>query len=83
MEGVIWLILEGEFRERNQKVFENGKQVFSCWGQNNKGICVVKKSKQNEWKQRLNVLETQITYWIQPNNSTNKTIEIIQLFYDV
>ena len=62
---------------------ENGKQVFSCWGQNNKGICVVKKSKQNEWKQRLNVLETQIIYWIQPNNATNKTIEIIQLFYDI
>ena len=62
---------------------ENSKQVFSCWGQNNKGICVVKKSKQDEWKQRLTVLETQITYWIQPNNATNKTIEIIQLFYDV
>ena len=62
---------------------ENGKQVFSCWGKNNKGVCVVKKSKQDEWKQRLNVLETQITYWIQPNHGTNKTIEIIQLFYDV
>jgi len=31
----------------------------------------------------LNALETQITYWIQPNHATNKTIEIIQLFYDV
>lgn len=60
---------------------QSGNNITSCWGLNQSGICVVKKSKKNEWLQRLNILEEQINYWI--NNKTNKTIEIIQLFYDV
>jgi len=59
------------------------KNISSCWGHDGKGICVIKKSKQNEWTQRLTALEEQIKYWINPANRTNKTIEIIQLFYDV
>jgi hypothetical protein len=42
----------------------------------------VKKSKQKEWLERLNTLEDQIKYWTDPENMTDKTIEIIQLFYD-
>ena len=60
---------------------ENEIVIKSCWGINNKGICVIKKSK--EWSQRLNTLKEQIIYWINPNNITTKTIEIIQLFYDM
>jgi hypothetical protein len=62
---------------------KDGKIISSCWGQNNKGICVVKKSKNDEWTKRLSVLEQHINYWITPENNTNKTIETIQLFYDV
>ena len=62
---------------------KNGTNVSSCWGPDKKGICVVKKSKKSEWIQRLNTLEEQINYWINPTNMTNKTIETIQLFYDV
>jgi len=62
---------------------KDGKTISSCWGNNNKGICVVKKSKMNEWIERLNVLKQQIEYWINTTNTTDKTIEIIQLFYDV
>ena len=61
---------------------QNGTNITSCWGQDKKGICVVKKSKKDEWNQRLNALEEQINYWIKPENITNKTIETIQLFYD-
>jgi hypothetical protein len=61
---------------------KNGTNVTSCWGPDKNGICVVKKSKINEWSERLNALEEQITYWINPENETNKTIETIQLFYD-
>jgi hypothetical protein len=57
--------------------------ITSCWGNDKRGICSVKKSKQKEWKERLQTLASQITYWINPDNSTNKTIEIIQLFYDI
>ena len=61
----------------------NNVYITSCCSQNNKGICVVKKSKEKEWNERLKSLENQINYWINPDNKTNKTIETIQLFYDV
>jgi hypothetical protein len=61
----------------------NGTNVTSCWGQNKNGLCVIKKSKKNEWTERLNTLEEQISYWVNPENKTSKTVEIIQLFYDV
>ena len=61
---------------------KDGINITSCWGTNNKGICVIKKSKKDEWNKRLNILEDNINYWINPLNITNKTIEIIQLFYD-
>jgi hypothetical protein len=57
--------------------------VSSCWGNNKNGICVVKKTKQKEWTERLIALENQINYWNNSANITDKTIEIIQLFYDV
>jgi hypothetical protein len=62
---------------------KNGTNVTSCWGIDKRGMCVVKKSKISEWTERLNVLEEHINYWINPQNITNKTIETIQLFYDV
>jgi hypothetical protein len=62
---------------------KNEINITSCWGINKNGICVVKKSKINEWKQRLNTLEEQIKYWSNPENKTNKTVEIIQLFNNV
>ena len=62
---------------------KDGTNITSCWGQNKKGICVVKKSKKDEWTQRLNTLEEHINYWLNPENTTNKTIETIQLFYNV
>ena len=60
----------------------NDVNITSCWGQNNKGICVVKKSKEKEWTERLQSLENQINYWINIDNKTDKTVEIIQLYYD-
>ena len=62
---------------------KNGKTVSSCWGNDKKGLCVIKKSKKDEWNNRLKILEEQINYWINPVNTINKTIETIQLFYDI
>jgi hypothetical protein len=62
---------------------KNDLTITSCWGLNKQGICVIKKSKRDEWEQRLNVLDEQINYWLNPENTTNKTIEVVQLFYDV
>jgi len=62
---------------------KNGTNITSCWELDKKGICVVKKTKKDEWVQRLQVLEEHINYWINPLNITDKTIETIQLFYDM
>ena len=58
------------------------KTITSCWSLNKNGICSVKKSKQKEWNDRLNALKLQVEYWLEPNNTTDKILEIIQLFYD-
>ena len=57
-------------------------KVTSCWGNNKKGICSVKKTKIKEWASRLESLKNQVEYWSQDENKTDKTLEIIQLFYD-
>lgn len=56
--------------------------ITSCWGVNKLGICTIKQTKQKEWNTRLNALTEQITYWTTPENITEKTVEIVQLFYD-
>lgn len=43
-------------------------------------IIIFKKSKIKEWKDKFLNLKSQIDYWL--INKTNKTIEIIQLYYD-
>ena len=35
--------------------------------------------KEKEWEERINTLKEEIQYWI--DNETEKTIEIIELFY--
>jgi hypothetical protein len=59
---------------------KDGTNISSCWGHNKNGICAVKKK--DEWIQRLNTLGEQIKYWVNPSNTTTKTIETIQLYYD-
>ena len=41
----------------------------------------ITKTKQKEWEERIETLKQQIQYWI--DNPTEKTIEIIELFYQV
>jgi hypothetical protein len=55
------------------------KHITSCW--NTKGLCVVKKYKRKEWQERLDTLKVTIDYWLE--NMTNKTVEVIQLYYDL
>lgn len=54
--------------------------IKSCWRANQNGIFIITKDNNKEWNNRLDVLKNQIEYW--SNNNTNKTIEIIHLFYD-
>ena len=61
---------------------DNNKKITSCWSVNGHGICDVKKTKKSEWNERLNILKDTVNYWINEENKTNKTIEVIELFYD-
>ena len=58
---------------------QSGILVKSCWKLNKLGVMQITKTKQKEWEQRIETLKQQIQYWI--DNTTEKTIEIIELFY--
>ena len=59
-------------------------KINSCWGiTKNTGLCSIKQSKKKEWNERLNSLASQIEYWTNPENQTDKTVEFISLFYDI
>ncbi len=55
----------------------DGIKIESCWKINHLGIMTVKN--ESEWNKRIKILIEQINYWI--NNPSEKTIEIVQLFY--
>ena len=57
-------------------------KITSCWGNNKNGICCIKKTKEKEWKTRLEALKNQVEYWSSPENKTSKTLEVISLFYN-
>lgn len=63
------------------KYTNNEKTIGSCWGLNSKGFCSIKKNKETEWNNRLEILKTQIEYWSNPENKTSKLIETVHLFY--
>ena len=56
---------------------ENGILIKSCWKLNKLGVMTI--SKKEEWNYRIECLKEQINYWI--NNPTEKTVEIVELFY--
>ena len=61
-------------------VNKDGKKITSCWKANKQGIMTVPKNKVDEWNNRITDLNNQIQYWI--DNTTDKTVEIIELYYD-
>jgi hypothetical protein len=58
---------------------KDNELVKSCWKLNKDGIMQIRKSKILEWEERIECLKKQIVYWIK--HPTEKTIEIIELFY--
>ena len=58
-----------------------GEKMSSSWGITSKtGIIKIKNKK--EWVERLSSLKNQIEYWINPENKTDKLVEVVQLYYD-
>ena len=60
-------------------VDQEGILIKSCWKLNKLGVMKIMKTKEKEWKERIDTLKQQIQYWVE--NSAEKTIEIIELFY--
>lgn len=61
-------------------VNNNNVYIKSCWKSNQSGIFIINKESNKDWINRLKILENQIYYWT--NNETNKTLEVVHLFYD-
>jgi hypothetical protein len=59
---------------------EYNKTITSCWNLNKAGLMVLNQSKRKEWNERINSLYNQVDYWL--TNKPDKTIEIVQLFFD-
>ena len=79
--AVILLSNAGEPTQEARKSF--GSSVKSCWGINKTtAVCQIKPSKILEWTNRLMALKQQVMYWCNPENKTDKTVEVVQLFYD-
>ncbi len=58
---------------------QDNKNIPSCFSITKK-TGALKVNNKKKWNERLSNLKTQIDYWM--NNNTDKTIEIIQLYYD-
>ena len=58
---------------------KDDKKVKSCW-MVTKTTGIIKISSENKWKERLNKLKEEVEYWLE--NDTNKTLEVIELYYD-
>jgi hypothetical protein len=66
----------------NPDSYINSKEekIKGCWTYSSKGVVSVSKNNSKKWEHRLNMLKDSVNYW--SNNFTDKTIEVIQLFYD-
>jgi len=66
----------------DEYINKDSQIIKSCWKVNNNGIIQVQQNKLTEWNERLEVLKNQIQYWCNEENKTEKTIEIVQLFFN-
>jgi hypothetical protein len=57
-----------------------GKRISSCWKVGKDGILRISDKQKTNWNNRLEKLKEIIDYWTK--NVSEKTIEIVELFYD-
>lgn len=62
-------------------VDQEGKNVKSCWSIT-KQTGIIKIGNPTDWKTRMENLSNQIKYWTNPENTSEKTVEIVELYYD-
>lgn len=57
-------------------------KIRSSWKPNGQGILQIQKELKDEWNYRLNRLKLHVEYWSNEINTTDKTLEIVHLFFD-
>lgn len=69
------------FLRFNPDSYKNEKGVLcrSPWGLDGHGLSVIKRAA--EWERRLAALKEQVQYWV--DHRTEKTVEVVELFYDM
>ena len=45
-------------------------------------LVLCRETKKKEWNNRLETLSTHIDFWTNPKNKSEKTVQIIELFFD-
>jgi hypothetical protein len=60
---------------------QGSKNIGSCWINNKEG-CVIRKNKQQEWRERLVMLASKVEYWLNPINIITHQLEEIKLYFD-
>ena len=61
---------------------KSNKLINSCWKIDKKRLCSINKKYQDQWIERLSKLKSTIEFWCNENNKSEKTIEVIYLFFD-
>ena len=62
---------------------EKGVILLHLFSQNKLGYLVIKNFKQEEWKHCLSTLCDTIQYWINHDHVTDKTVEVVHLFFSI
>ena len=61
---------------------EDNVLINSCWKINKFGVCCINKKYEEDWNNRLDKLKLKIDFWSNENNKSDKTIELIELYFD-
>jgi hypothetical protein len=77
-----YFFLEKEEEKEEEEEDNEYHTMPSCWYVNGQGLCVVKKTQQNQWNARLQRLKQEIEYWSMPEHRSEKMVEVVQLFFD-
>jgi hypothetical protein len=59
-----------------------GEKVKTCWSVSKQGLCYVNPKEKRRWEARLETLKGQIAYWSDEANKSEKTVEVVHLYYD-
>jgi hypothetical protein len=61
---------------------KEGEKIKTCWSVSKLGLCHINPKEKRRWDERLETLKAQIAYWSDEANKSEKTLEVVHLYYD-